>query len=75
VNPHHCNARSGELCCTLHDGHRGTHYDSTRDRPFGKPMVMCRRCGLVTEEPCEHNALGSTRCPAGVNEFVVGGAA
>lgn len=34
MNPHHCNARSSDLTCTLHKGHKGTHYDSTLDQSF-----------------------------------------
>jgi hypothetical protein len=33
-----CAALCGSLVCTLHEGHKGTHYDSLRDASFAEPL-------------------------------------
>jgi hypothetical protein len=33
-----CSAARGSLVCTLHRGHKGTHYDSLRDASFAEPL-------------------------------------
>jgi hypothetical protein len=42
MNDTYCHATHGSLTCTLHRGHAGNHYDSTRDESFGHAAQAVR---------------------------------
>lgn len=56
--------------CTLHAGHRGTHYDSLEDVSFEEdfpPQRVCELCGKPNDTGCGHVSDGTPsddHCPA-----------
>lgn len=44
----HCDTEYMGAVCTLHEGHRGDHYDSIGDQSF-RPDRPCEECGA---DPC-----------------------
>jgi len=56
--------------CTLHQGHRGTHYDSLEDVSFEEdfpPRRVCELCGKASSTGCGHVSDGlpsDDHCPA-----------
>jgi len=45
MSAHRCGMGFRHLVCTLHEGHKGSHYDSLRDESFEVAYEYCRGCG------------------------------